>query len=116
MVHIPRDYKPPSFRSGGKSWDLDEGTYLLTARPVKPGILEIAVRHSRFLDPVWDLLKEEKVREKPVRPAVRFPQVALDYNRKYTMHLNRQPGVRSGVIVRALPLDLGIGQSDQGTR
>lgn len=106
IVRPPR-YEPPPFRGSGSNWDLEPGTYVLTADPVKKGILDLAIRPRGLVEFVLEKLGlGREVEAKPVRASARFPSVALDEDRSYTLYLNRQPEVKAGVILRALPLDL----------
>ena len=40
-----------------------------------------------------------------MRAGAVFPAVSLDRDHGYTVYLNEQPEVRSGIILRKLPLD-----------
>jgi hypothetical protein len=107
LVSRPHDYQEPGLRPAGAAWQLEAGWYVLTVVPEKPGIVEAAVRPVGKLDAIWDLLDPGRpMRGEPVRPAVTFPAAELDWNEHYTVHLNRRPGVRSGLVVRQLPIDL----------
>ena len=35
-----------------------------------------------------------------------FPTVDLEWKNTYTVHLNTRPGVRNGLVLRELPIDL----------
>jgi len=89
--------QPPALRPSGSLWDLDAGFHVLTVQPVKKGIATLSV--------VPRALPGAPVAP-PLRAAIQFPSVPLDRDRGYTVYLNRQPGVRAGLIVRPLPLDL----------
>lgn len=107
LVTRPEDYREPAFKAGGTTWKLAAGWHVLTIVPDEPGIVETAVRPVGRLDAIWDLLDPKRpLHGEPVRPAVTFPAVALDWSATYTVHLNSRPGVRSGIVLRELPIDL----------
>ena len=107
LVSRPREYREPALKAGGATWKLEAGWYVLTVVPDEPGIIEAAVRRAGKLDAIWDLLDPQRpLRGEPVRPAVVFPAVALDWTNTYTLRLNARPGVRSGLVLRELPVDL----------
>lgn len=103
----PDHYSPPSFRGSASKWDLDAGYYVLTARPEKKGILDILVRPASMLDVVLEKLNlDRRAEARPVQAAAQFPSVSLDARSSYHVYINEQPQVRSGLVLRALPLDL----------
>ena len=103
----PDRYSPPEFKGSGSSWDLEAGDYILTARPEKKGVLDVLVRPTGLLSFALETLKIPPGPEsKPVRAAAQFPSVALSGDDSYHVFLNRQPQVRSGIVLRPLPLDL----------
>ena len=107
LTSRPREYAQPKAQPGGSTWELDPGYYVLTIEPVKKGIMDLIIRPASWVSWVWgklDLDKEKK--SAPVRAAVRFPRISLSRDLWYTLYLNRQPEVRTGLVVRALPLDL----------
>ena len=107
LTSRPARYEPPPFRGPSSKWDLDTGYFILTVEPVKKGILDVAVRPSGLVDFVLDTVGlGREVEARPVRPGARFPKVGLEQDYSYTLYVNRQPGVRSGVILRRFPLDL----------
>lgn len=102
-----REYAQPKAQPGGSTWELDPGYYVLTIEPVKKGIMDLIIRPASWVSWVWgklDLDKEKKTAS--VRAAVRFPRISLSRDLRYTLYLNRQPEVKTGLVVRALPLDL----------
>ncbi len=106
LTSRPEHYEPPPFMAAGSSWNLDAGLYVLTARPEKQGILDFVVRdvgamalNLAQLDHPQDVLGA-------VQGAAQFPRLALENDCQYTVYLNRQPGVSSGLVLRPLPLDL----------
>jgi len=107
LVTRPQNYREPALKAGGATWKLEAGWHVLTIVPDEPGIVEAAVRPVGKLDAIWDLLEPNRpLRGEPVRPAVTFPAVDLEWKNTYTVLLNTRPGVRSGLVVRELPIDL----------
>src|SRR5438034_944357 len=51
FTSIPPNYAPPDMRGSGSVWDLDAGYYVLTAEPVKKGIVDLAVHAAGEGDP-----------------------------------------------------------------
>jgi hypothetical protein len=107
LTSRPEDYKPPDFAPGGSRWDLDAGLYVLTAEPARRGgIVTLGVRPvGRFADLLRDAEAASGERD-PVRPSARLAPTALDPDRVYTVHVNRQPGVEAGLALRRWPVDL----------
>jgi len=107
LVTRPQDYREPALKPGSTSWKLEAGWHVLTIVPDEPGVIEAAVRPVGKLGAIWDLLSPDRpLRGEPVRPAVTFPAVDLEWKNTYTVHLNSRPGVRSGLVLRELPIDL----------
>lgn len=103
----PEQYKPPEFAGGGSVWELDAGYHVLTAVPVKEGILEIGVRPIGLRDFTLDRLgAARKPGAEPVTGAIYFPSVSLIRDDQYVLYLNHQPEVKAGVVVRPLPIDI----------
>jgi hypothetical protein len=104
LISKPEHYKAPDFRRAGSEWDLDAGYYVLTVAPEKQGprgILELGLRVAGQAGAALDPLQPQ-----PVRAAARLGALDLDAADGYTLYLNDQPGVRSGAVLRPLPLDL----------
>lgn len=106
LLTTPPKYEPPPFVPGGGDWDLDAGFYVLTVEPVQKGILDMVIRPAGLLSYVLDLVGVSAEKTTPVRAAVTFPEVSLNLDSRYTLYLNAQPGVKAGVVLRPLPLDL----------
>ncbi len=121
----PANYVRPAPQASGHIWDLDPGYYVLTVEPVKKGIIDLSIRpaslsaavnkaYSALSDMAKDAAKsitggkdaEKSGTSGAVRAAVRFPKVSLNRNTWYTMYMNLQPEVQTGLVVRSLPLDL----------
>ena len=96
----PKDYRQPEARSGGGEWQLDPGFYRLTLLPRRPGILSLLMRS---LDESMVLPLDQQPIE---RSAILFSAVRLNAKDRYSLHLNQVPGVRSGAVIRPLPLNL----------
>ena len=64
------------------------------------GILDLRVAAEGVTGDGGDQAKET---------ALQFPAIHLDSGARYTLHLNDQPGVRAGVVLRRLPVDLRPG-------
>lgn len=107
LTSRPVNYTQPKAQQAGSTWDLDAGYYVLTIEPEKKGIMDLIIRPASWVSWVWGKLDLNKGKVAPaVRSAVRFPRVSLDRDQWYTLYLNRQPEVRTGLVVRALPLNL----------
>src|SRR5437870_982425 len=102
FTSLPPNYAPPEMRGSGSVWDLDAGYYVLTAEPVKKGILDLAVHAAGEGDPYGRTGPGGSAR----RTAAQFPGVKVARDSAYTLYLNRQPEVRAGLVLRPLPLDL----------
>lgn len=103
FTHLPQNYAAPHPQPSGFTWDLDAGYYVLTVQPEKKGIMDLVIRPASWTTPK-ELHKETS--NSAVQAAVRFPRVSLDRDSWYTLHLNLQPEVRTGLVLRSLPLDL----------
>ncbi len=110
LVYRPEHYEPPEMKGSGSLWDLDAGYYVLTAEPVKQGIVDIAVR-PKAASPVSDLFnkligKSRTEELQSLRGAAQFPEVVVDHDYQYSMFINQQPEVKVGMVLRRLPVDL----------
>ena len=97
----PKDYKTPDARPSGSKWNLEAGLYVFSAVPEKKGIVELTLRPvtapgAAQLTPAAG----------GVRAAVQLPPIQLDANSSYDLYVNEQPEVKSGIVLRELPLDL----------
>jgi hypothetical protein len=99
LTYRPRDYQTPPWRPSGHVFELDRGLYVLSVQPETKGILDL-----HLLPPG----SKPQPSLSPVMAAARFPSISLDENTGYTLYLNHQPGVASGVVLRPLPIDLGF--------
>lgn len=109
LLSRPREYKQPKMQPSGSAWDLDAGYYVLTIEPEKKGVMDLIIRPASWIDWIGgklDLGGSKGKSAAPVRAGVRFPRVPLSRDQWYTLYLNRQPEVRTGLVVRSLPLNL----------
>ncbi|MBE9502621.1 MAG: hypothetical protein IME96_00415 [Proteobacteria bacterium] len=121
LTYRPQNYESPDFKASGQSWRLDPGFYVLTAEPIKKdkGILDLKIHPARssFYNSVLNLKTQaEKLfsseagapskDQSVANTAVRFSPVQLNSRSNYILYLNKQPGVKSGIILRKLPVDL----------
>jgi hypothetical protein len=107
LTERPEKYKPPDFAPGGSRWDLDAGLYVLTAEPSgRGGIATLGVRPAGKFAGLLGEAEAAGGERDPVRGSARLAPVALDSDRWYTVHVNRQPGVEAGLALRRWPVDL----------
>ena len=113
----PADYQSPPWQESGHTFELDRGLYVLTVQPVTKGILDLQLLPpGGVLQDVMSFLAKAAPGEgtagadggtlTPVAPVARFGEMKLDYATNYTMYLNRQPGIASGLVIRPIPVDL----------
>ena len=107
LFWTPKDYRAPEFQRAGNTFELTKGFYLLSIKPKSKGILSFTVRHT---DPSTSQQADISVPDRDVQAArqrILWPQVSL--TRKwdfYLLALNFREGVKTGLIIRPLPLDL----------
>ena len=107
MIRRPERYQPPAFRDSGARWDLDAGLYVLTVEPVRKGILDVVLKPAGLLDAALEATGLGPDRAPaPAQAAVIFAEAALLAESRYTVYVNQRPGVSTGLVLRALPLDL----------
>jgi len=103
----PLNYAEPDSQTSGYKWELDAGYYVLTIEPVKKGIMDLIIRPASLVSLVFEKIFSEKLGATgAVKAAVRFPRVSLNRDTWYTMYMNLQPEVKTGMVIRPLPLDL----------
>lgn len=108
LIHRPPKYEPPKFRGTGSVWELDAGYHVMTVRPEKKGIVDLAIRPRGFIAAVRDTvgLENEKPEALPVDASIRFGVVDLmGGDTTYTLYVNRQPEVRTGLVIRPMPIN-----------
>ncbi|MEO1087057.1 MAG: hypothetical protein AAFY88_22705, partial [Acidobacteriota bacterium] len=106
----PEGYRAPPFLDDGDVYDLAAGYYVLTLDPQRAGVFTVAIRDDSVGGAVdvtdADVLAGATAAAAPGRRSMAFfGPVGLE-STDYTLFLNRRPGVRSGVILRQLPIDL----------
>lgn len=100
LTHRPRNYEAPPFEPSAHLWELDPGYYVLTLEPELKGILELSIaRRDASISP-------REAAPDSVAGATRYEQISLEDDTAYTLYINRQPGVKVGVVLRPLPIDL----------
>ena len=99
LTSRPSDYQAPPWRESGAEFDLDRGLYVLSVSPINKGILDLRVAAIGAL-PGSAMT--------PVTATARFPSASFDGSSSYMIYLNSQPGVPSGIVVRSLPIELGV--------
>lgn len=90
LVYRPNNYQEPRLRAAGESWDLDPGLYTLTVVPEERGIVTLTLRHAEGAIP----------EERPPRAMANLGPLQLSSGSRYELYLNRQPGVKAGLVVR----------------
>ena len=103
MVKRPRNYRSPPFQSSRKSFELIQGFYKLTIRPDESkGILSFRLYQKNA--------ETDNVQTMPLsarKQSLLLPQVTLPQRHgRYTLQLNRQQNVATGIVIRSLPMDL----------
>ena len=93
-----RNYKTPRLRDLGSKWSLDRGFYVLTVVPEHDavGVTTLSV----YAD------GNKPVENSNAQVSSRYKSVNVEYKHRYTVYLNQQPGVTSGILVRKYPIDL----------
>ncbi len=118
----PANYQAPEWKSGEALFDLDAGLYQLTVRPVNKGIVDLrldgadpALSDSDWLSAAKQWLGLDNAPDKPLPAAytpvtagVRFADLQIDPGFVHLLYLNQQPGVATGLVLRTLPIDLGL--------
>jgi len=100
LTSRPRNYRSPPFEASGHSWNLDAGFYVLTVRPEKKGILELSIM------PQGSYVDTQQASADSVAASTRYPAISVANRDRYNLYINQQPGVKSGVVLRRLPIDL----------
>ena len=102
LLTKPKGYRAPEFIRPNTPIELTKGLHVLTVRPELKGILSFVLRRE---DEVWNR-NQEHIPPENLRQRILWPSVNLSGNYDYSLKLNSRPEVVSGLIVRALPLDL----------
>ena len=126
LTSRPYDYKAPPWQESGHVFELDRGLYVLTIQPETKGILDLQLLPpGSVMQDVMSFLAKLSTAANdtadqhpasigsvpgetltPVSPVARFAATRLDSDTRYTVYLNRQPGVASGLVMRPLPVDM----------
>lgn len=105
FVTPPKDYRSPSSKPAPSDWSLDAGLHVLTIRPEKKGIIEVAVANTDGLVNALSRWVGSSEAIALPRPGLRFESFESSGARE-VLRVSQQPGVRTGIVVRSLPLDL----------
>ncbi len=106
FVSPPKDYRTPKTQKAPATWTVDRGLYVLTMYPDKKGVIEVALSRDGIGDRLGRVFgSKTKIAVEPPRPAVRFERFAAPSD-GLSLYVNEQPGVRTGILARKLPLDL----------
>jgi len=111
LVYRPRNYQEPRLRPAGASWDLDPGLYTLTVAPEEYGVVTVTIHHAEGPDPEG----------RPPRAMANLGPLQLSTGSRYELYLNRQPGVKAGLVLRpwnetlATPLPLSLRPGEEVT-
>ncbi len=99
---LPEDYKTPEFQPAGTPWKLDRGYYVLVGNPKTDakGIAELRISAQGVAGSGG---------KHPRETAALFPKQRLESGTDYSLYLNNQAGVQTGVVLRKLPIDLAQG-------
>ena len=102
LTYRPRDYQSPPFEDSGHPWNLDAGFYVVTAKPELKGIITLSIKKESMEK---EGAKLNNTPQTSVAGATRYGPVYLDGD-SYTLYINQQPGVKAGVVLRRMPVDL----------
>ena len=103
MAIQPRNYRSPPFQSPGKTFELTQGFYKLTIRPDESkGILSFILRQKDAEADNFQTIPPAARKQSLLLPKVTLPQ----HRGQYTLQLNHRHNVTTGIIIRALPMDL----------
>lgn len=103
LTSRPKNYRSPPFKDSGHIWALDPGYYVLSIKPTLKGILNLTIRPEGLAIP------PEGITSPSVASGTRYSNVKLKFNTHYKLYLNQQPGVKAGLVLRELPIDLDEG-------
>ncbi len=94
----PPNAPPPKDRDSGYGWELSTGYYLLNVIPFKGnrGIMDLSIRPQNL----------ESIPTAPAKTTGRLAEVFLDSKNSYTLYMNHQTGLASGMVLRSLPVNL----------
>jgi hypothetical protein len=102
-INRPRNYRPPPFESPGTKFELTHGFYKLTIQPDESkGILSFILRQKDAEADNIHAISPVARKQSLFLPKVTIPE----YRGQYTLRLNHRHNVITGIIIRALPMDL----------
>jgi len=103
---IPRDsgYRSPDAEPNISRWDSNEGLALLTLQPINPGIVTVKIEAS---DPGNEPASIPGLYEIRDGLSFEFPSVNLNTFQGYRLMTGKIPGVRTGMVLKKHPVDLG---------
>ncbi|MBF0225114.1 MAG: hypothetical protein HQK76_06635 [Desulfobacterales bacterium] len=101
LTYKPEEYESPEFEKNGYAWDLDKGFYVLSAKPLSKGkgIIDIVIKPKL-------LAKKSLPKKNEAQGSVKIPKIYLNSSSSYKLYLNEQPGVKTGLILKKLPINL----------
>ena len=103
MVSRPRNYRSPPFQVPGKALELTQGFYKLTIQPDESkGILSFVLRQTDTASGDFQTIPPSARKQSLLLPKITLPP----YRGQYTLRLNHQRNVTTGIIIRSLPMDL----------
>ncbi len=103
----PSEAKLPAFRAPGAAWDLNPGLYVLAVHPDKAGVLDLAVRPPGYSGTLLERLAGPGDSRVAARGEARFGALDLVAGKIYSVFTGERPDVKTGIVLRRLPLDLG---------
>jgi len=103
LTSRPANYRSPPFKESGHVWTLDSGYYVLSIEPTLKGILDLSILPEGLVVP------PEGIAVPSVASGTRYPRTELKFRTHYKLYINQQPGVKAGLVLRELPIDLDEG-------
>jgi hypothetical protein len=97
----PAEYKAPALKASPSLWSLEKGIHVLTLEPREKGVVTVTLRR-RSLGAVTADAIGRRLEPGVASPSVRIRGVAGGG----VLRLGRQEGVRQGVVVSKVPVDL----------
>ncbi len=98
LTRYHRDYQAPHFKNLGENWNLDAGFYKLSVKPRNQdkGIITLSI----------NAINTPPIQINTAQTSIRFPQLDVKSRHYYTIYLNQQPAVTTGILARELPIDI----------
>lgn len=104
LLTRPAHYVTPAYQSSGTSWSLDRGFYSLALSPSQKGIAELTVKSSSGVSGIVHKLTSIPLSR--VQASAQLGVQKVPSTTQCQLHLNHQPTVTTGIVMRALPIDL----------